>query len=178
MALTSAANGLSSPPPQGRARPPTTLIVHDYLNQYGGAERVLEAMREMFPSAPTMTSIYDAEAMPERFRAWDIRASWLDRVPGVHARHQWALPLYPLVFRELPGPPADLILSTSSAWAKGVLTPAGSVHVAYIHAPMRFAWSFDQYCERESVPGVARKMLPDSSSNSANRTPNVDGVNL
>lgn len=141
-------------------RAPRTLIVHDYLNQYGGAERVLEAMWEMFPDAPLMTSLYDVESMPELYRDWDIRPSWLDRLPGIYSHHQWALPLYPLVFRTVPQPAPDLILSTSSAWAKGVLTPSGCVHVAYIHAPMRFAWNFEQYCERESVPGVARKVLP------------------
>lgn len=139
---------------------PRTLIVHDYLNQYGGAERVLEAMREMFPDAPMMTSIYDPESMPERFCEWDIRSSWIDRIPGVYGHHQWALPLYPLVFRKIPEPAPELILSTSSAWAKGIVTPPGSVHVAYIHSPMRFAWNFDQYCERENVPAFARRLLP------------------
>ncbi len=144
----------------GAARTPRTLIVHDYLNQYGGAERVLEAMREMFPDAPAMTSIYDPGAMPERFDDWEIQASWIDRIPGVYDRHQWALPLYPLAFRNIPAGRPDLVLSTSSAWAKGVRVPPGSVHVAYIHSPMRFAWNFDQYCERERVPEIARQVLP------------------
>jgi glycosyltransferase involved in cell wall biosynthesis len=137
-----------------------TLIVHDYLNQYGGAERVLEGMQEMFPDAPTFTSIFDPLAMPESYADKDIRPSWVNRIPGVHTHHQWALPLYPLVFRQVPGPPPDLVLSTSSAWAKGVITPPGCVHVAYIHSPMRFAWNFDQYCERENVPNAARTLLP------------------
>ena len=101
------------------------VIVHDYLNQYGGAERVLEAMRDMYPDAPLLTSMYDANAMPGSYRDWDIRPSWLDRIPGVHSHHQWALPLYPLVFRSLDDLEPDLVLSTSSAWAKGVRTPPG-----------------------------------------------------
>ncbi len=137
-----------------------TLIVHDYLNQYGGAERVLEAIQGMFPDAPTFTSIFDPRAMPESYADQDIRPSWVNRVPGVHNHHQWALPLYPLVFRQIPDSQPDLVLSTSSAWAKGVITPPGCVHVAYIHSPMRFAWNFDQYCERENVPDAARKILP------------------
>ena len=141
-------------------RDSSTIIVHDYLNQYGGAERVLEAMREMYPSAPVVTSMYDADAMPDRFQSWDIRVSWLDRVPGVHDHHQWALPLYPLVFRSIDGAKPGLVLSTSSAWAKGVLTPPGSVHVSYVHSPMRFAWDFEHYCERENVPAAARALLP------------------
>lgn len=114
----------------------------------------------MFPDAPAMTSIFDPDAMPDRFGDWDIRTSWLDRVPGVYDHHQWALPLYPLVFRNVPDPPPDLVLSTSSAWAKGVVTPPGCIHVAYVHSPMRFAWNFEQYCERENVPDIARQILP------------------
>lgn len=140
--------------------PPRTVIVHDYLNQYGGAERVLEAMRAMFPDAPIFTSIYDPRAMPPEYRQWDIRSTWMDRVPRIHERHQWALPLYPLAFKRLQLPECDLVLSTSSAWAKLAPTPPGALHIAYIHAPMRFAWNFEQYCERESVPGPARKVLP------------------
>lgn len=142
------------------ARSPETLIVHDYLNQYGGAERVLEALRGMYPDAPVMTSIFDPAAMPDHFEAWDVRPSWIDHIPGIHEHHQWALPLYPFVFRRVDRAPVDLVLSSSSAWAKGIQVPPGSVHVAYIHAPMRFAWNFDQYCERERVPKTARKVLP------------------
>ena len=57
-------------------------IIHDYLNQYGGAERVLEALHTLYPSAPIYTSIYDPDAMPAAFRAWDIRTSWMQRLPG------------------------------------------------------------------------------------------------
>jgi len=139
---------------------PRTVIVHDYLNQYGGAERVLEAMHVMFPDAPVYTSIYDPCAMPDDYRQWEIHSTWMDRLPGVHERHQWALPLYSLAFKRLDLPPCDLVLSTSSAWAKLAPAPRGAVHIAYIHAPMRFAWNFEQYCERESVPAPARKILP------------------
>lgn len=57
-------------------------IVHDYLNQYGGAERVLEALHELYPDAPVFTSVYAPEAMPATYRNWDIRTSFVQRVPG------------------------------------------------------------------------------------------------
>jgi glycosyltransferase involved in cell wall biosynthesis len=136
------------------------VLVHDYLNQYGGAERVLEAMRDVFPDAPVYTAMYDPDAMPDSYRAWDIRTSWIDTLPGVHGSHQWALPLYPIAFGRLNLPDCDVVLSASSAWAKLAPAPPGAVHVAYIHAPMRFAWSFDQYCEYERVPRLARRVLP------------------
>lgn len=144
----------------GNSRRTSTVIVHDYLNQYGGAERVLEAMHELYADAPVYTSIFNPQVMPAAYAHWDIRPSWMDRLPRVHEHHQWALPLYPLVFKRMRVPHCDLVLSTSSAWAKLVPAPAGSVHISYIHAPMRFAWNFEQYCERESVPHVARKVLP------------------
>jgi hypothetical protein len=56
-------------------------IIHDYLNQYGGAERVLEALHELYPEAPIYTSLYDPEAMPDSYRGWDIRTSWMQQLP-------------------------------------------------------------------------------------------------
>ncbi len=135
------------------------VIVHDYLNQYGGAERVLEALHGLYPDAPVFTSIYDPSAMPEAYRAWDIRFSWMQALPGVRRRHQWALPAYPVAFRTMTLPRCDLVLSTTSAWAKLVHAPPGAIHISYVHAPMRFAWNFDQYCEREPVPAVLRCAL-------------------
>ena len=140
--------------------PEPALIVHDYLNQYGGAERVLEAIHAMYPNAPVYTSIHDATQMPESYANWDIRQSWLDRIPGISGHHQYALPLFPAAFRRVDVNPGDLVVSTSSAWAKGIRIPPGAMHVSYVHSPMRFAWSFDQYCEREHVPAIAEKMLP------------------
>ena len=78
-----------------------TVLVHDYLNQYGGAERLLEVLHNLAPDAPVFTSIYDPDSMPDAYRAWDIRRTWLEKVPGVHRQHQRALPLYPLAFERL-----------------------------------------------------------------------------
>jgi hypothetical protein len=80
-------------------------IVHDWLNQIGGAESVLEALVEMYPQAPIYTSIYWPQAMPEAYRSWDIRTSFMDRLPLVKKHHQPFLPLYPLAFDPAPLPP-------------------------------------------------------------------------
>ena len=73
-------------------------LVHDYLNQYGGAERVLEVLHAMFPQAPIYTSIYDAEAMPSHYRSWDIRTSFMQKLPGwrKHFRKYFCSILAPL----------------------------------------------------------------------------------
>lgn len=139
---------------------PNAALVHDYLNQHGGAERVLEAMVDLYPHAPVFTSMYDPSAMPAYYREWDIRPTWIDRVPGSYGRHQWLLPAYPLAFNRMQLPEVNLVLSTSSAFAKMVRPPYGAVHICYTHAPMRFAWDFEQYCEQEPVPWLGRKLLP------------------
>lgn len=140
--------------------PRRTVLVHDYLNQYGGAERLLEAMVELAPQAPVYTSIYDPERMPAGYRTWDVRTSWIDRLPLAGRRHQWLLPAYPLAFERLRLPPCDLVLSSSSAFAKMVRPPPGALHICYTHAPMRFAWDFPRYAEREQLPNIGRKLLP------------------
>lgn len=139
--------------------PERTVLVHDYLNQYGGAERVLEAMHELAPASPVYTSLYLPETMPDEYRQWDVRSTWINRIPVARRNHQLVLPAYPLAFDRLRVPDSDLVLSSSSAWAKMVRPPDGATHVSYIHSPMRFAWTFDQYCERESLPAPARMGL-------------------
>ncbi len=134
-------------------------LVHDYLNQYGGAERVLEALHELFPEAPVYTSMYAAERLPSFYRSWDIRTTWLQRLPGVHRRHQLYLPFYPVAFSRLHLDDVDLVVSSSSAFAKSVGIGPQTLHICYCHSPMRFAWDFATYAEREDVPRLARVLL-------------------
>ena len=135
-------------------------IVHDYLNQYGGAERVLEALHELYPEAPIYTSVYDRAAMPPAYRAWDIRPSWMQRLPGWRRHFRKYLLLYPSAFESFDLSGYDLILSSSSAFAKGAIPPAGARHICYCHTPMRFAWRTDSYVEREQIGGILRVVLP------------------
>jgi len=139
-----------------------TVLVHDYLNQYGGAERLLEVLHDLSPEAPVFTSIYDPDSMPPFYRNWDIRTTWVERVPGVHQHHQRALAAFPVAFERMRLPDCDLVLSSSSAFAKMVRPPNGAVHVCYCHSPMRFAWNLDAYVERERLPravGMALRPL-------------------
>src|SRR5687768_441456 len=89
--------------------PARSVLVHDYLNQYGGAERLLEVIHALAPSAPVFTSIYDADRMPALYRSWDIRSTWMNRLPGVSASHQRYLPVYPLAFERLSLPDCDVV---------------------------------------------------------------------
>jgi glycosyltransferase involved in cell wall biosynthesis len=134
-------------------------IVHDYLNQYGGAERVLEALHELYPDAPVFTSIYDPEAMPAAYQSWDIRTSWMQRLPGWRRAFRSYFLLYPSAFESFDLSGYDLILSSSSAYAKGVIPAPGARHICYCHTPMRFAWRTDAYVEREQIAGLRRAVL-------------------
>jgi len=137
-------------------------LVHDYLTQMGGAERVLAALHDLFPDATVWTSLVDREVLPPEWAEWDIRST-----PGVAARvparhHRWLLPVYPHTFaaigRVLP-PDLDLLVSDSSAWAHHAIPPPGVPHLCYCHSPARFLWGDAAYLGPARLPGVARPAL-------------------
>ena len=134
---------------------PRVVLVHDWLNQIGGAENVLELLVQMFPAAPVFTSIYAPEHMPPDYRSWDIRTSFMQHLPGVTNHHQTYMPLYPLAFRAMDLRGYDLVLSNKSGFCHGVRPPATAVHVCYCLAPTRFLWQYDAYRAREALPGAA-----------------------
>jgi glycosyltransferase involved in cell wall biosynthesis len=135
-------------------------LVHDYLNQNGGAEKVLEAIHGLYPVSPVFTSIYAPELMPTEYRDWQIHVSFMQHLPFVHRHHQPYLLLYPKAFERFTFADYDLVLSSSSAFAKGVRVPRGVPHICYCHSPMRFVWDFDRYAKRERMSPLARRMLP------------------
>ncbi len=135
-------------------------LVHDYLNQMGGAERVLLAFHDLFPQAPIYTSIYEPSRVDRRFHGMDIRTSRLQRLPFIKRHHQPFLPLYPFAFESFDLRAYDLVISDSSAFAKGIVTSPDALHLCYCHTPMRWAWNYDEYVERESLGRIARLALP------------------
>lgn len=135
-------------------------IVHDYLNQYGGAEKVVETLHELFPEAPIFTSIYLPEKMPESFKKMDIRTSFMQRLPFLDKHFKKYLMLYPKAFESFDLREYDVVLSSSSAFAKGVKCCPGSTHICYCHTPMRFVWDYDHYVDKENFNVLTRKMLP------------------
>jgi glycosyltransferase involved in cell wall biosynthesis len=136
-------------------------LVHDWLNQIGGAEDVLEALAELYPQAPIYTSMYWREGMPAAYRNWDIRPTWMDRLPGIYRRHQPYLPLYPLAFARLDLSEYEVVLSNKSGFCHGVRTGTGTVHVCYCLAPTRYVWEFATYAAREALsPSIRRLLVP------------------
>ena len=135
-------------------------LVHDYLNQMGGAEKVLLTLHDLYPQAPIYTSIYDPRRVDKRFRTMDIRTSFMQRLPFIKRHHQPYLPLYPHAFERMDLRAYDLVISDSSAFAKGVVTRPEALHICFCHTPMRWAWNFEDYVERERLGRLPRLLLP------------------
>ena len=135
-------------------------IVHDYLNQTGGAERVVESFHRLWPDAPIFTTIADRDAMPASLRDADIRVSWMQRLPAWRRHFRAYLPLYPFAIEGLDLRGYDVIVSSSSAWGKAARAPAGAVHVCYCHTPMRWVWDYEHYVAREGFGSLTRLALP------------------
>jgi glycosyltransferase involved in cell wall biosynthesis len=145
-------------------RPLRIALVHDYLNQYGGAERVLEELHTLFPSAPVFTSIYWPEKMSPIIRGLDVRTSFMQRLPLVTRNHQPFLLLYPLAFESFDLTGFDVVISNSSAFCKGVVTHPGTLHICYCLTPMRWVWNYHAYVDRERLGFMARMVLPAAIS--------------
>jgi glycosyltransferase involved in cell wall biosynthesis len=123
-------------------------IIHDYLNQYGGAERVLEALLKIFPEADIYTLFYSATRTLGRFDAHVRRTSFLD-VPFVRKRHRPFIPLMPLAAQTLSLRGAyDLVVSATAGYAKGIRVRATGhppFHLSYCYTPLRYAWEYRDY---------------------------------
>jgi glycosyltransferase involved in cell wall biosynthesis len=127
-------------------------LVHDWLNQIGGAEDVLASLVQQYPQSPIYTSIYAPEIMPSFYKDWDIRRLWIDKLPAIHQYHQPYLPFYPLAWQGLDLSNYDVILSNKSGFCHGLqFNPKSTVHVCYCLAPTRYVWQLDSYIKREGL---------------------------
>lgn len=135
-------------------------IVHDYLNQMGGAEKVVEVFHDMFPSSPIYTSVYFPEAVSAKFQGADIRTSFMQKLPFVRKFSRHYLATYPYAFELFDLSGYDVVLSSSSAFAKGIISQPDTCHICYCHTPMRFAWDYHSYIERERFSAPIRLILP------------------
>jgi len=133
-------------------------FVHDYLTQYGGAERVLFEMHRLYPQAPVYTSLYDPLAFEGRFDGIEVRTSFLQGMPGAIRWFRELLPLYPRVFESLDLRDFDLVISSTTSFAKGVFVGPRTLHVSYINTPTRLLWYPQEYAPR-LVPRALRPVL-------------------
>ena len=117
-------------------------LVHDYLTQRGGAERVVLSLCRAFPDAPLYTSLYEPETTFPEFREWDVRPLWLDRAAPLRSRHRLALPVLPLAFAT-SRVDAEVVVCSSSGWAHGVRTTGRKI--VYCHSPAKWLYRRDDY---------------------------------
>ncbi|MBI3952473.1 MAG: glycosyltransferase [Candidatus Doudnabacteria bacterium] len=115
-------------------------LVHEFLTQLGGAERVLQNFLEIWPHATIHVLIYDKDKTKGIFEAYDKRISFLERLPLAKNHHRWFLALMPSAVRTFDFSDYDLILSDASSFAKGVKAK-GKLHICYCHTPTRFLWT-------------------------------------
>lgn len=136
-------------------------LVHDYLNQSGGAERVLASLCELFPEAPIFTLFYDKKKTNEEFEKRSIVRSFLDRIPLVSARHHFFPYLMPFGIESLDLGSFDCVISDSGSFGKGIITSPRALHISYCHTPSRFLWDGSQeYLASSRLPFFALTLAP------------------
>jgi glycosyltransferase involved in cell wall biosynthesis len=136
-------------------------LVHDHLTQDGGAEKVLKIFQEIFPEAPTYTLIYDKEKTDPIFQNRDIRTSFIQNFPFGIKKYQWFLSLMPLATEKHNLMEYDIVLSSSSAFAKGVITKPDSLHICYCHTPTRYLWTdTHDYVANLNRNWLIKKIIP------------------
>lgn len=126
----------------------------------GGAERVAAVMHDSFPTAPIYTTVALPHRLPRELKGADIRTSPMQWLPSMEQRFRQYFMLYPFAVEQFDLSQYDLILSSSSGYAKGVRRRRNAIHVCYCHTPMRWVWRYQDYAKRESFGGVARSVLP------------------
>ena len=136
-------------------------FVHDYLVQYGGAERVLECFCELYPYAPIYTIVHNKEAMHGVFEGKRIYTSYLQKFPFARKRHRIFPLLMPPAIEQFDFSLYDVVVSDSSSYAKGIITSPDTLHICYMHTPMRYAWDDCQkYTQDFYFPSLIKKIIP------------------
>jgi len=135
-------------------------VVHDYFTQMGGAEKVAAEMYAMVPNADLFTTVALSHCMPPLLRGVPVKTSWMQTLPGIKKYYRLYFLLYPFAVSSLDLSSYELILSSSSGYAKGVNSGRDSIHVCYCHTPTRWVWNYDGYSKRESFGAVQRGILP------------------
>src|SRR3990167_9676783 len=136
-------------------------FVHEYLNQFGGAERVLQVLCAMFPNAPIYTLFYDANATGKVFEGREIRTSFLQKIPFINQYHYFFPLLMPLAVEQFDFSEFDVVVSISASFAKGVITKPRTKHICICLTPPRFLWDDSQkFVEEFGYPKLIRNLLP------------------
>jgi len=138
-------------------------LVFDWMTNPGGAEKVNYTLHQMFPNAPIFTSVFNKEKLKE-FKKANIQTSFIQNLPFSKDKHQIYLGLMPYAYENFDLSDFDIVISSSHACAKGVITKPETLHICYCHTPMRYAWDnwhkyFEEYKMNRIFKGIAKKRI-------------------
>ncbi|AOR78981.1 glycosyltransferase [Novosphingobium resinovorum] len=153
---------LAEPPMAGRHTrfsEPRVAIVHYWLVSMRGGERVLERLLGLFPGADVFTHVYDESRMSESIRKANVTTTWINGLPFSRRLYQYYLPLMPMALEHLDLTGYDLVISSESGPAKGVITSPHAQHLCYCHSPMRYLWDHYHLYRKDANP-IARAAMP------------------
>lgn len=135
-------------------------LTHDHLFQIGGAEQVLFELHKIFSESPVYTLIHNPEKS-DLFKDFAIKTSFLQKLPFSKRHFKWYLALMPIAWEQFNFADYDVVISSSSAFSKGVITPPNTLNISYCHSPTRYLWSdAHKYVEELSQPKIIKKILP------------------
>lgn len=135
-------------------------LVHDWLTNMGGSERLVINFKELYPDAPIYTTVYNPENLDKELQNIDVRTSFLQKRKNAKTNHQKYFPFMPMAFESFDLNEYDIVLSSSSSCAKGVITNPDTMHICYCHSPMRYGWEFYyEYKNKEHMSKVKKIFL-------------------
>lgn len=146
-------------PSAGTFSAPRVAIVHYWLVSMRGGERVLERLLNLFPGADVFTHVYDEERMSATIRKSKVTTTFIDKLPMSKRLYQYYLPLMPMALEQLDLTGYDLVISSESGPAKGVITSPHAMHLCYCHSPMRYLWDHYHLYRKDANP-LARVAMP------------------
>lgn len=136
-------------------------IAHDWLTNMGGAEKVVINFKEIYKDAPIYTTVYNPDNLAPELQNIDVRTSFIQKFKNAKNNHQKYLPFMPTAWEQFDFNEYDVVLSSSSSCAKGIVTSPSTMHVCYCHSPMRYAWEFyGEYMSREKVGKLKKMLIP------------------
>jgi len=136
-------------------------LVVEELTQLGGAERVLDIFQEIFPKAPIYTLVWDKNRTLHHYDKFDIRPSFIQKLPFGIKKYKWFLPIMPKAIESFDLSGFDVVISITSALTKGVKTTEKQLHICYCNTPTRYLWiDYKSYIKNAPIPFFVRPFMP------------------
>ena len=138
---------------------PKIALFQDYLAQYGGAERVTEAIPQALPESDLHTTLLVPEKMSPYLRKLDTKTTWMQHLPAKSKLYRHYFLFYPFAVESAELDQYDLVVSSCCGYAKGVRRGRNAIHICYCHNPMRWVWRFEEYMAKEKLSAPIKLML-------------------